>query len=70
MSERANRFISGFSLIAFLFLEWNYGVFALLSILLLEGLTNWRIPALVSSFRYATDGSELLTEESETYRYN
>lgn len=51
MSERANRFIFGFSLITFLFMEWNYGVYAIIFILIFEGLTNLRVPRLVSKLR-------------------
>lgn len=56
MSERANRFVLGFSLIGFLRLEWNNGVYAIITILIFEGTTNWRIPALVSQLRYAMNG--------------
>lgn len=56
MSERANRFVLGFSLIGFLLLEWNNGVYAIITILIFEGMTNWRIPALVSQLRYAMNG--------------
>lgn len=53
MSERANRFIFGFSLIAFLFLEWSYGVYAIITILIIEGVTNFRLPKLISKLRYS-----------------
>ena len=54
MSERANRFILGFSLITFLFMEWNYGVYAMIFILIFEGVTNIRILRLVSKLPYST----------------
>jgi len=54
MSERTNRFIFGFSLITFLIMEWNYGVYAIIFILIFEGITNLRIPGLVSKLRYTT----------------
>jgi len=70
MSERANRFTLGFCLISFLFLEWNYGVFAIIFVLIFEGITNWRIPTLISRIRYAMDGITLAIEPDHTYKYN
>ena len=65
MSERANRFLFGFTLIVFLLLEWDYGVYALILLLLFEGITNLRIPIIVNRLRYAMDGIERLIDENE-----
>ncbi len=69
MSERINRLIMGFSLIVFLLLEWNYGVYAIIFIMIFEGATNWRIPRLVSQLRYATDGIDRDENEHCVFSY-
>jgi len=75
MSERANRFIFGFSLITFLFLEWSYGVYAIIFILIFEGITNLRIPRLVSKLRYSTGQTaegltaDIVENENCTFSY-
>ncbi|VAW67802.1 hypothetical protein MNBD_GAMMA08-2711 [hydrothermal vent metagenome] len=68
MSERANRFLFGFTLIAFLLLEWDYGIYAIIIILIFEGVTNLRIPIIVNRLRYAMDGIERLIDENENTR--
>jgi len=70
MSERANRFTLGFCLISFLFLEWNYGVLAIIFVLIFEGITNWRIPTLVSRIRYAMEGSTFISEPSLNSKFS
>lgn len=70
MSERVNRFIVGFCLIAFLLLGWDYAIWAIVSILLIEGLTNWRVPIIVSKLRYATDGVAPNFEENKNCKLN
>lgn len=74
MSERVNRFILGFSLITFLFMEWSYGVYAIICILILEGITNLRIPILVSKLRYSmgqtAEGLTLDFDENDDCKFN
>jgi len=74
MSERVNRFILGFSLISFLFLEWNYGVYAIICILVFEGVTNLRLPILVSKLRYSTgqttEGLTLDFDENDNCKFS
>lgn len=70
MSERFNRIIIGFSLLAFLFLEWHYAVWAIIALLVFEGLTNLRIPSIVTKLRYATDGSAQDFESSNNCKLN
>ena len=55
MSERMFRFILGASLILLLFLQLDSGVYVYIGLLLFEGLTNWRIPRLVSRLRFGSD---------------
>jgi len=55
MSERMYRLLLGVILIAFLFFHWNAMLYAYVGVLLFEGVTNWRIPLLVSRIRYGKD---------------
>ena len=50
-------------------MKWDYGVVAVMTILFFEGVTNWRIPLIVSKLRYATDGITIDTEENEQHKY-
>ena len=70
MSERVNRLVLGFCLISFLLLEWNYGVLAIIFVLIFEGVTNWRIPLLISKMRYAMDGVSINITEDNPFKYH
>ncbi len=74
MSERFFRIILGSSLLLFLFLGSRELVLGFIGLLLFEGITNWRIPILVSRLRYGADfqqavqacgGKPLLNFEAE-----
>ena len=52
MSERMYRFILGMALILLLYLQADALVYVYIGILLFEGLTNWRLPLLVSKLRF------------------
>lgn len=52
MSERVFRFILGAALILLLYLQANQLVYLYIGVLLFEGITNWRVPILVSRARY------------------
>lgn len=70
MTERAYRFILGFSIILFLFLQWDYAIYATLVILIFEAMTNWRVPVLVSRIRYATEGYQVTDGDNPHSRFN
>ncbi|BCO31104.1 hypothetical protein TspCOW1_12070 [Thiohalobacter sp. COW1] len=55
MSERAYRFILGTTLIVLLYLQQPLPIYIYMGVLLFEGLTNWRIPIIVSRLRYGSD---------------
>lgn len=55
MSERFFRIVLGASLLILLFLGERELVLAFIGLLLFEGITNWRIPILVSKARYGAD---------------
>lgn len=52
MSERIFRLIQGACLLLLLFLQNESLIHAYIALLLFEGITNWRIPILVSKLRY------------------
>lgn len=52
MSERMYRVILGTALILLLYLQADALVYVYIGILLFEGLTNWRLPLLVSKLRF------------------
>jgi hypothetical protein len=58
MSERLFRIILGFSLLVFLAVDIPELVYAYIGMLLFEGITNWRIPILVSKVRYGDKYAE------------
>lgn len=55
MSERVFRFILGATLVLLLYLQADQLMYAYIGILLFEGITNWRVPMLVSRLRYGSD---------------
>ncbi len=52
MTERSFRFIQGAALLSLLFFRLDLGVYVYIVVLLMEGITNWRIPIIVSKLRY------------------
>lgn len=70
MSERAYRFILGASLIVLLYLQDPVLVFAYMGILLFEGITNWRIPIIVSKLRYGSDYRDPFTGNSPRFEFD
>ena len=60
MSERVFRLVLGVSLLLMLYLDLEVGIYAYIALLVFEGVTNWRVPIMVSRARfgmqYATDG--------------
>jgi hypothetical protein len=52
MSERVFRLILGSSLILLLFLQNETLIYCYIGLLLFEGITNWRIPVIISRLRY------------------
>lgn len=56
MSERFFRLIVGALLLGFLYLELRSGILILIGVLTFEGLTNYRVPQLVTRLRLAGAG--------------
>lgn len=55
MSERLYRLLLGIILMTFLFFHWSVILYVYIGVLFFEGVTNWRIPLLVSRIRYGKD---------------
>ena len=53
MSERAFRIIQGIILLLALYFELPWVIYGYIVLLLFEGVTNWRIPTLISRVRCA-----------------
>jgi hypothetical protein len=56
MSNRIYRLLVGMILLVGLYFELPWLIYALIAVVLFEGVTNWRIPMLVSRLRYGNDG--------------
>jgi hypothetical protein len=73
MSDRAYRAILGTLLLVALSLEFNALMYALIVILFIEGLTNYRIPKVIGQFTgkslNPTDFQEIPLEK-RVYRFN
>ena len=69
MSERVFRLITGMTLWAILLFstiyENNQLMIAFCLILLFEGLTNWRIPTIISRLRYGQTKTDTLSTDIE-----
>ncbi|MDT8387135.1 MAG: DUF2892 domain-containing protein [Thiogranum sp.] len=63
MSERIFRLILGVSLLVMLYFNFRAGIYAYIALLLFEGITNWRVPILVSRARFGSnyDTSQILS---------
>jgi len=55
MTERSFRLILGASLLLMLYLDFELGIYIYIGMLCFEGLTNWRIPILVSRARFGAN---------------
>lgn len=74
MSDRTYRLILGALLLISLYFDLNYLMYALIAILFLEGVTNWRIPLLVRKLRgdsaAAPETDKNLAPIQSNYRFN
>lgn len=70
MTERAYRLVVGISMLGFLFFQLDYAMWALLVLMAIEGLTNWRVPILVSKALYPNDSIKAFESENQTNSFN
>ena len=54
MTERAFRLVLGAALLALLYFNFEVGVYFYIGVLVFEGVTNWRVPMVVSRIRYGS----------------
>lgn len=69
MSERVFRFILGAVLILLLYLKQEQAIYIYIGILLFEGITNLRIPMLVSRLRYGKNYTPAATADDCESRF-
>jgi hypothetical protein len=70
MSERICRLLLGGILLGILFFEWNDLLYVYIGIVTFEGLTNWRLPNLISKMRRRPAFLEIAVDTPRTSRYN
>jgi len=70
MTERAYRLVVGISMLGFLFFQLEYAMWALLILMAIEGLTNWRVPILVSKILYPNDNIKVSEAENQNSSFN
>jgi hypothetical protein len=71
MTERTFRIILGAILLAALYFDWRLVIYGYIVVLTFEGITNWRIPILVSRLQgnYAA-GSACALSPGDQARFN
>ncbi|MCK9418776.1 MAG: DUF2892 domain-containing protein [Nitrospirae bacterium] len=70
MSERIFRLLLGATLLIIMFFEWNDLLYVYIGIITFEGLTNWRIPSMISKLRQSPAYLEIATDALRTGKYN
>jgi len=70
MNERIFRLLLGATLLLILFLEQNDLLFFYIGVVTFEGLSNWRIPTLISKLRHGPAYFEMAVETPGSYKYD
>lgn len=71
MTERTFRIILGAILLAALYFDWRLVIYGYIVVLTFEGITNWRIPTLVSRLQGGRDaGSDCALSPGDQARIN
>jgi hypothetical protein len=70
MTERTFRLLLGATLLIILFFEWNDLLYVYIGIITFEGLTNWRIPTLISKMKHGPAYLEFPTNAPRTHKYS
>jgi Protein of unknown function (DUF2892) len=70
MSERICRLLLGGILLIILFFEWNDFLYVYIAIITFEGLTNWRLPNLISKLKRSSTYLEIPLDVPRTSKYN
>ncbi|HAS54405.1 MAG TPA: hypothetical protein DCS42_09900 [Nitrospiraceae bacterium] len=69
MTERTFRIILGVLLLIVLYSEQATLIYLYIGILVFEGITNWRMPIIISRLRYGKTYQELPAAAPGTYRF-
>ncbi len=69
MTERNFRFILGISLMVFLYFQLDTLIYFYIGLLIFEGVTNLRIPILISRLRFGKDYPEHTAEKTSACRF-
>jgi len=70
MNERTFRLILGSTLLLLIYLDSMPLYYVYIGILLFEGITNYRIPSLISRIRYGKDVATAAEESTQKSRIN
>ena len=69
MSERTFRLMLGAMLLIILFFEWNDLLYVYIGILAFEGITNWRIPNLITKLTHGPAYVEIALNAPRSGKY-
>jgi hypothetical protein len=69
MSERVYRLLIGLSVLATLYLDSRPAMYGLITLMVFEAVTNWRIPLLASRLRYGTAAVDAVARETCSLRH-
>jgi hypothetical protein len=69
MTERTFRLLLGVTLLIILFIDRNDLLYVYISIITFEGLTNWRIPSLISKLRHGPAYLEFPANAPRNHKY-
>lgn len=70
MTERVYRLVVGILMMFFLFFQLEIAMWALLCLMTFEGLTNWRIPIVISKLIYSNDTIKVTEGDNPSYSIN
>jgi hypothetical protein len=70
MSERLFRIILGASLLLLLSMQWHDFIYAYIGIVMFEGITNLRVPILISKARYGSNYNDAVKECGGTEKFS
>lgn len=68
MTDRNYRLLFGLTILVVLYFDLTYAMYGLIGLILAEGITNWRIPLLVSRFT-RQPGADALPMESFEFKW-
>lgn len=69
MSERTFRFILGTALLLLLYFDLHMLTYVYIGMLLFEGITNWRIPILISRLRYGKNYTDKTLPQNYHFKF-